>query len=40
MVPKLRDKLKVDDYYQEVYKFAGRYACEKGKKNLEIEFAL
>ena len=40
MAPRLREKLKNDEFYNEIYKFAGRYACEKGKKNLEVEFAL
>jgi len=40
VVPQLRNEIKKEDTYFEVYKFAGRFACEKGKKNLEIDWAL
>ena len=38
--PRLRKRLENEEDYQEVYKFAGRFAVEKGKKNLEIDWAI
>lgn len=40
IAPRLRQRLQNDNEFLEIYKFAGRYACEKGKRNLEIDWAL
>ena len=40
VLPRLRQELKNENKFKEMYKFVFGFACEKGLKNVEVESAL